>query len=52
LKKSVNFAPVSTRETARHEGLRLKPYLCPAGKLTIGIGRNPDRDDGSGTAAG
>lgn len=24
----------------RHEGLRLKPYLCPAGKLTIGFGRN------------
>ena len=26
----------------RHEGLRLKPYHCPAGKLTIGIGRNLD----------
>jgi len=25
-----------------HEGLRLKPYKCPAGKLTIGIGRNID----------
>lgn len=24
----------------RHEGIRLKPYKCPAGKLTIGIGRN------------
>ncbi|OGG98914.1 MAG: hypothetical protein A2600_06285 [Candidatus Lambdaproteobacteria bacterium RIFOXYD1_FULL_56_27] len=24
----------------RHEGLRLKPYLCTAGKLTLGIGRN------------
>ena len=24
----------------RHEGLRLKPYLCTADKLTIGIGRN------------
>lgn len=23
-----------------HEGRRLKPYICPAGKLTIGIGRN------------
>jgi len=23
-----------------HEGLRLKPYHCSAGKLTIGIGRN------------
>lgn len=25
-----------------HEGLRLNPYRCPAGKLTIGIGRNLD----------
>lgn len=24
----------------RHEGLRLMPYTCTAGKLTIGIGRN------------
>jgi len=24
----------------KHEGLRLKPYRCPAGKLTIGVGRN------------
>jgi len=23
-----------------HEGLRLKPYRCPAGYLTIGVGRN------------
>ncbi|MDT8446175.1 MAG: glycoside hydrolase family protein [bacterium] len=27
-------------ELLRHEGLRLKPYLCPAGKLTVGVGRN------------
>jgi lysozyme len=26
----------------RHEGLKLKPYRCSAGKLTIGIGRNLD----------
>jgi lysozyme len=26
----------------RHEGLRLKPYDCTAGKLTIGYGRNLD----------
>lgn len=26
----------------RHEGLKLKPYRCHAGKLTIGIGRNLD----------
>jgi len=24
----------------KHEGLELKPYHCPAGKLTIGVGRN------------
>ena len=24
------------------EGIRLKPYLCPAGKTTIGVGRNLD----------
>jgi lysozyme len=24
----------------RHEGLRLFPYYCTAGKLTIGVGRN------------
>lgn len=24
----------------QHEGLRLEPYMCPAGKLTIGYGRN------------
>lgn len=23
-----------------HEGIKLKPYRCPAGKLTIGVGRN------------
>lgn len=23
-----------------HEGMKLKPYRCPAGKLTIGVGRN------------
>jgi hypothetical protein len=23
-----------------HEGIRLKPYLCPSGKLTIGVCRN------------
>lgn len=26
----------------RHEGLRLKPYRCTSGKLTIGVGRNID----------
>ena len=26
----------------KHEGLKLKPYRCSAGKLTIGYGRNLD----------
>lgn len=26
----------------KNEGLRLKPYVCPAGKLTIGYGHNLD----------
>ena len=29
-------------QLVRHEGLRMKPYRCTAGKLTIGIGRNLD----------
>jgi lysozyme len=29
-----------TDQLLRHEGLKLKPYRCPAGKLTIGVGRN------------
>ena len=29
-------------QLVRHEGMRLKPYRCTAGKLTIGIGRNLD----------
>lgn len=28
------------KSTKKHEGLRLKPYECTAGKLTIGYGRN------------
>lgn len=30
------------RQIKLHEGVRLKPYRCTAGKLTIGIGRNLD----------
>jgi lysozyme len=26
----------------KHEGLKLKPYKCTAGKATIGVGRNLD----------
>lgn len=28
------------KQLIRHEGLRLYPYRCPSGKLTIGVGRN------------
>ncbi len=28
------------KDLKRDEGKRLKPYLCPEGKLTIGYGRN------------
>jgi len=35
----------------RHEGLRLKPYRCTAGKLTIGVGRNLDTKGFSQTEA-
>jgi len=35
----------------REEGLRLKPYKCTAGKLTIGVGRNiEDRGISEATA--
>lgn len=30
------------KQLIKNEGLRLKPYTCTAGKLTIGIGRNLD----------
>lgn len=30
------------KELVKDEGLRLKPYICTSGKLTIGIGRNLD----------
>lgn len=29
-------------ELIRDEGLKLKPYRCTAGKLTVGVGRNLD----------
>lgn len=35
-----DFHKKLTEQLINHEGLRLKPYHCPAGKLTIGIGRN------------
>ena len=30
------------KQLQKHEGLRLKPYRCSAGKLSIGYGRNLD----------
>jgi len=30
------------QDLIRDEGLRLKPYRCTAGRLTIGVGRNLD----------
>lgn len=35
----------------KHEGLRLKPYKCTAGKLTIGYGRNLDDNGITGSEA-
>lgn len=32
--------PHMVNEITRDEGVKLKPYRCTAGKLTIGIGRN------------
>lgn len=31
-----------TEQLMVHEGLKLQPYKCTAGKLTIGVGRNLD----------
>ncbi len=42
---------LALRLIKRHEGLRLKPYLCPAGKLTIGYGRNLEDNGISETEA-
>ncbi|WP_041279255.1 glycoside hydrolase family protein [Desulfobacula toluolica] len=39
-----DFHEKLTEQLTKHEGLRLKPYHCPAGKLTIGIGRNQKND--------
>lgn len=30
------------KQLVLHEGVRLKPYRCAAGRMTIGIGRNLD----------
>ncbi len=41
-KKSVMDFEKLKEELIRDEGLRLKPYRCSAGKLSIGVGRNLD----------
>lgn len=41
MQDDVRLAEAELKERIiRHEGLRLKPYRCTAGKLTIGVGRN------------
>ncbi|CAA7621206.1 glycoside hydrolase family protein [Magnetospirillum sp. UT-4] len=35
-----DFLPELVEDLRRDEGFRSKPYHCPAGKLTIGYGRN------------
>ena len=37
-----DFDLAMKQQLMMHEGLRLQPYRCPAGKLTIGVGRNLD----------
>ena len=36
--------PKMLEQLRRHEGLRLAPYRCPAGFLTVGYGHNLDAD--------
>ena len=31
---------ILSEQLIRHEGMKSKPYLCTAGKLTVGVGRN------------
>jgi len=38
--KEVEAKSIAYELLKKHEGLRLKPYRCTAGKLTIGYGRN------------
>lgn len=39
---SPEFSKKIEAQLIRHEGLRLKPYRCSAGKLSIAVGRNLD----------
>ena len=38
--KEAALKKIVAEQLIEHEGLKLKPYRCPAGKLTIGVGRN------------
>ena len=46
MNSGVFFVDLALELIKRHEGLRLKPYRCSAGKLTIGYGRNLERGEG------
>ncbi len=37
---SDNAKSILTEQLIRHEGMRSIPYMCTAGKLTVGVGRN------------
>ena len=41
-KKGTTLKKLVAEQLIEHEGLELKPYRCPTGKLTIGVGRNLD----------
>ena len=38
----MEYLEILKKDLIRDEGMRLKPYRCTAGKLTIGVGRNLD----------
>jgi len=38
----MTFINIATQQIKEDEGLRLHPYTCTAGKVTIGYGRNLD----------
>ena len=40
------------KQLRKHEGERLHAYLCPAGRLTLGVGRNIDQNGGKGITEG
>ena len=46
----MSFESDLNKQIKEHEGLVLKPYKCPAGKLTIGYGHNIE-DNGLSKAA-